>query len=1341
MKKWLCIAIMCVGFLLGSMTASAEDFVAEYDRVYYDGSSGLQSLEINAIAQTSDGYIWVGSYSGLYIYNGVSFSEADIGEKINNVMSLFVDSNERLWIGTNDKGIVCYEPNTGNVSEYDTSKGLSSNSVRCIAEDSEGDIYVGTAERISVITAEGDVMTPHQYAPINYARCLVADGDTLCGVTNDGMAFVIKSGTLMEETGLDVSNGIYFSSCCLMDDGSILFGDSEGNLYKYFRSGYSVQITEIKVESHVLGAISYMRYDKASKGYFLCGDTGFGYLDKNNKFTNLNTDEFSAAICFCMRDAQNNVWVASNKQGVCLMSKSPFTDIFQKAGLGNHVVNAVIGYQGMLYAGCDDGLFVMDMDSCKLKNYRFLKMFEGVRVRHLFEDSKGNLWVSTYGSDGLVCITPDFDIVTYTEKDGTMGGRFRSVMELYDGTILAASSTGLTYIEHGKVTATISEEDGLSTSQILSMVQRSDGTILAGSDGGGIYLIRNRKVIDCIGKEQGLDSLVILRIIKEDEIEIYVTSNSIYINVYGQIRKQGGFQYTNNYDVYFADNKTTWVGGSGGLFVFDSEQFLSGEGLKYDLLNQSRGLNTTLTSNSWNYVDDEDNYYLCCSTGLLKVSLDKYNNYSHDYNIGIKNIITDDGVSVKKSGGRFLIPAGVKRITIHPAVLSYTLENPLIYMYMEGFDEGGTYVYQNEISQIDYTNLPYGKYKFHIQILDGKSHNVVQETAISIEKEAQMYEYTIYKIYLIIVVCFVVVFFTWLFAKYGSLTVIKSQYAEIARAKEEADNANQAKSQFLANMSHEIRTPINTIMGMNELILRENISQKVRGHAEDIQNASSSLLSIVNDILDFSKIESGKMNIVPTEYDAAELLSGLAVMLNVKANEKNLKTEILFDGNVPARLYGDSVRVRQIALNILSNAVKYTDEGSIKFSVELKRIEGKKAYIRFAVKDTGMGIRRDDIDKLFQTFERLDERKNAHIQGTGLGLNITKELLELMGSELHVESEYGKGSEFSFELAQEIIDGKPVGIIDIEHKQAVQKKKYRPKFTAQRAEILIVDDNEMNLKVSEGLLADTKINISTCISGKECLELIQKKHFDMIFLDHMMPEMDGIETLKTMKNMEHKCQDVPVIILTANAIEGAKESYLSHGFTDYLSKPVKGELLEEMLLKYLPENLVEICDEGQDDIRDESQKEKDTEKSNESIQDGSDAGISNDSSQSENDVEKSYESAESEELIDWEEGLENSGGMDMFYKKLLKMYVDQSDEKKQILSTAFEEQDVKKYLINIHALKSTSRQVGASSLGDTAERLEKACKKEEYDYIYENHAACMELYERVLTCIKEKLDE
>ena len=515
---------------------------------------------------------------------------------------------------------------------------------------------------------------------------------------------------------------------------------------------------------------------------------------------------------------------------------------------------------------------------------------------------------------------------------------------------------------------------------------------------------------------------------------------------------------------------------------------------------------------------------------------------------------------------------------------------------------------------------------------------------------------------------------------YLHFRMYNKQQEILEEARIEAQSANKAKSAFLANMSHEIRTPINVMLGMNEMILRESESEEIRQYAKSIERSGSYLISLINNILDISRIESGKMEIEEGKYELRQLLDEVMLIAEKQAEQKSLKMNLIFDKTLPAYLIGDVIHIKQILLNLINNAVKYTKEGQIDIKVSKNEEETK---LIFEVKDTGIGIKEENLPVLFDAFMRVDSKKNKKIKGTGLGLAIAKQLVEQMGGMIWVESVYGKGSSFFVQLPmKKVSDGK---ISNVEWKETDERK--RRSFVAPQAKILIVDDNPENLMVTRSLLKRTAVFVDTAASGEECVHKVRQNVYDLILLDYMMPQMDGIDTIRELKKDVQF--HIPVIALTADVTKGIEQTFLREGFCAYLSKPVMWSKLEDLLMKYLRDDLVFI----REDLKEE-QKIKDEEF-------------------------KQLKGQLKENDIKIEEGLRLLDGDFMQYRKLMEFFTEYQEEYMRQMQQLMTQKEVKVDEITrmMHTLKSNAKAIGAIHLYEIAKEMEDRGKQKDMEYI------------------------
>ncbi len=1272
----------------GGYAASGQINDVGFTTVLYDAKNGLPTSDANSIYSASDGYIWVGGYSGIFKYDGESFDRLDSSGGLTNGKVFYEDHKHRMWIGTNDNGIVII--NNGENIRITYEDGLPSSSIRGFGESKDGKMWIGTANGV-VYVDEDDYKVfeiDDDRLRNQYIIRLSADAEgKVYGNTRSGDAFCIAGGEVSEyitgaDIGVDAITTIYADPD---KPGYVYIGGNGDKIYHGPFGKKKTRYNEISVYP-LSGGVVWIT--SACDRIWVSSSYALGYIDENQKFHTLDGIPIDNSIEMITDDYQGNIWVTSSRQGVMKIVSSNFRNLTNISGEPEEVVNTTCLWNDNLYIGTDNGLQIID-DQEQIVHNELTDFFGETRIRCIVKDNKDYLWICAYDDKkGLVCVAPNGVIKSYTEGTGLISNEVRCATVAKNGSILVGTNGGVSVVKDGRVARSYGEEDGLENTVILTIEDGGDGIIYAGTDGNGIYEINNHE-IKKISREEGLTSDVILRIKYDEKRDIYwiVTSNSIEYMKNGKIVNVESFPYNNNFDIYFDDNDNLWVLSSYGVFCVRAQDMLNDDVKDYRLSTVANGLPSVPTGNSFSYMTETGTIFISGRTGVSSVNVNHYFEQSSKIKIGIRSVQSNGETIYPNENGEYILPAEFGRVQISPAILDYSMTNPTVHMYLEGNEDSGITSTQNRMSALEYTRLRYGNYNLHVQIIDPSNGDVYQDEIFKIIKKPHFFELTIIRILLGLVVAAVVGLTVW---RIMSGTVIRKQYEQIRAAKDEAERANLAKSRFLANISHELRTPINTIVGMAEMIMREDPTDVPKpyflsmiNYSYDIQNATEALMNLINDLLDISKIESGKMHLVETEYDTIELLRSVVTMIRVRSGQKDLSFEVKIDEQLPKKLYGDSGKIKQIILNLLTNAVKYTEEGGFTLKVSIAEMTEDKCSIRVSVKDTGIGVKAEDVDKLFTAYERLDEEKNSAIQGTGLGLDISRRFAELMEGHLWCESEYGVGSEFIFTFSQKIIDREGIGKF-IEHDEKAARGPYVPKFVAPDAEVLVVDDNPMNLNVIKNLLKATRMFVTTAASGEECLEKIKYGNFNIVLLDHMMPGMDGIETLQEIRKTH---PDLPVYALTANAAAGGEAFYKSKGFDGYLAKPVDTEELEKAIMKHLPSEIM-----MEPAVKPVEEKE-----------------VFPEDKYWLNDVEG----------ISALYGIKNSGGITSFINSITLFY-DTIDNNSEVIEKAYNTGDIKLYTVKVHALKSSCRIVGAMELSSLAEQLEEAGNKGNIAFIDAN---------------------
>ncbi len=1156
----------------GGYAATSQIPGVYYLPVVYDPSNGLPVSEVYSILAARNGYIWIGGHSGIVRYDGVSFEKIQSTDGLTSGRFLFEDKSGKIWVATNDSGVVVL----GQKERWHYTKedGLRSDSIRSFAQDARGNVFISSTSGVSYVDPS---MNLHRIDDerINNERIsrLVTDiNGVVYGHTGSGAVFTVLTqgiGEYYESADMNMEK----VTTILADrsyPGRLYFGTESNRVY-YGRFGDTAD-NMMKIDTGDVTGINWMHY--ACSRLWIASTRSAGYVDVNKKFIAFESLPLKDSIEMMTSDHQGNIWFASSRYGVMKLAADNFLDISSASGMEPEVVNATCKRRRNLYVGTDKGVKIINEDYYTKNNY-ITDFFGEARVRCIMNDKRGNTWFSVYTDDlGLVCLNLGGSLIQYTTEDGLPSNAVRCTAEMKDSTIIAGTDKGIALIKDGRVTETYGVADGMKNPVIVTVCEGRNGEIYAGSDGDGIYVIKDG-IVKRIGKEDGLGSDVLMRIKRDDERNLIwvITSNSAGYIKNGRITTLTTLPHMDNTDIIPANDKL-WFLSSQGIYVVNASDAVNDSVISYKLFDSSNGLTSMPISYCYSSYDEYGNLYIAGQTGVSVINVNELYDLSGKTLVGVRSVFYDGTEIVADEDGTYTLPPKGGRIQINAAVFDYTLSNPLIRLYLEGMDDEGITAYQNELPPLEYTAIKYGDHPLHIQILDSMTKKVISDHIIPMVKKPGLFERVSVRVTVMAVLLLALGIIVW---RITTSTIIRKQYVQVQEAKDEAERANKAKTRFLANMSHEIRVPINTIIGMDEMILREESKHVPReyrsaiaGYAKNIRYASETLLNIINDLFDISGIETGRIRLVEEEYDSHEMLRSAISIARGQAEEKKLYFNIIVDKKLPRRLYGDSGKIKQILLILLSNAVKYTDEGGFVLSVRVVNINEAGVELEISVKDTGIGIKSEETEGLFHAYERMEEVIDPEARKTGLGLDISRQLTELMGGKIRCESVYGEGSEFILNIKQKIVDPDVTGEFSEDGDEA-ELVSYKPMFMAPDADILVVDDNPMNLNIIRGLLRPTRVFVSTALSGEECLNKIADNDFNVVFLDHMMPGMDGEQTIRKIREQH---PDLPVYALSSGTEEGREEYFRSLGFTGFLNKPVDVRALEKAILKHLPSKMV-----------------------------------------------------------------------------------------------------------------------------------------------------------------------
>ena len=1104
-EKAVCFFLaVLLAFQLSPLSVQAAGGIPDrYSSRIFNNQNGMMSSEANVIEETEDGCIWIGSYAGLTKYDGNEFVFLkDTG--FASVTAMYCDSKGRLWVGTNESGIAIYE--NDQFFFYKVSDGLPANSIRCFCEDSEGRIYVGTTDRVCVFETDGTIRIVNN--DIYYISSMTLAGDLLVCCDNNGKLFALRNGEIVassQESGSEIQK--IFFHCVEQTSLGLSAGAADRNLYQLEISEGTFRILS-KNELSVKGVQRIE--ENGNKRIWVCAEDGFGYL-KNGVFYQQKIKNFSSSLECVHEDYQGNLWVASSTNGVLCLAASPFENIFSRNEIPETVCNAVIPYLNGYMVGTESGLMLIDRIG-GLRESGLTKHLQGCRVRSIMLDAKGQIWISTYSEHGLVCLQPGGKYFCYNQASypDIPSNRIRNTLELADGTIAVGTADGMFFLRDEQVVRTITKADGLLNSQILTMLEDQDGKLYVGSDGAGIFVIEDGEIVENITVEKGLSSDVILRLVPCPDGMFVVTSNGLCLaenKGKRKITKLTAFPYYNNYDVMM-DGDTVYVLSSCGIFVVDYNELISNKNLPYTLYNAKYGLQGAITSNSWNYLEEDGSLNVCCNDGV--VNFLPLRNDSIEYKYGVTEILCD-GKSIPMADGTAHIPGDAFEVVVRGALHNYALTDAKVLFYLEGSTGEKEPVSFSEIQPIHISSPSSGSYRIHFEIYDSTGKQLLEQQIFTLTKALQMWEKPYFKAYISFIIfdmcVFIIFIIVLMLDDHRKKKALKEFNAMLGEKVEEQTREITSQKEQQAEL-----------LGRTVLALARTVDAKDRytsGHSTRVAM--------------YSRMLAQRMGKSPEEQEEIYRAGLLHDVGKIRVPEDIINKT----GKLSPEQY-ETMKLHPITgyhiLKEISTDKIFSD--GARFHHE--RYDGN-GY------PNGLsGEQIPEIARIVGVADAYDAMASNRSYRQALPQHIVRS-----------EIQNGAGTQFDPKIAAIMLQ-----MIDEDREYQMRE------HSSYQKKILVVDDEPVNIRLIELTFKDNDTYlVEGSGSGAKALERLQRETFDIVLMDVKMPGMDGYETARRIREFS----SIPIVFVTADKLSLDMEELKNYNITDFITRPFKPHILMEIL--------------------------------------------------------------------------------------------------------------------------------------------------------------------------------